>query len=124
MNSIKRACALGEVSVQATPAPVETKTSPVVPFMQLNERKKMKTVSFKEDIVKEVEDSLEMNDIKPLLERLIQVMEKQYRDSRRGRRRARRDSRDRRSSSYDRSSLYDRSKSRERSNNRDRNSST
>ena len=104
MENIKIACALGGVSVQATPAPVETKTTPVVPFMQLNERQNLKTVSFREDIVKEVKDSLEMNDMKPILERLTQVMEKQYRDSRRGRRRERRDSRDRRSRSYDRSS--------------------
>ena len=37
MENIKRACALGGASVQATPAPVETKTTPAVPFMQLNE---------------------------------------------------------------------------------------
>ena len=32
MENIKRACALGGVSVQATPAPVETNTTPTVPF--------------------------------------------------------------------------------------------
>ena len=116
MENIKRACALGGVSVQATPAPAEIKTTPAVPFMQLNERQSFKTVSFKDDIVKDVKDSLEMNDMKPILERLTQVMEKQYRDSKRGRRRERRDSRDRRSSSNDRS------KSRERSCSTDRNS--
>ena len=116
METIKRACALGGVSVQATPAPAETKTTPAVPFMQLNERQNLKTVSFKDDIVKEVKDSIEMNDMKPILEKLTQVMErtqqvaeKQYRVSRRGRRRERRDSRDRRSRSYDKSSSYDRS---------------
>ena len=78
MENIKRVCALGGVSVQATPATVETKTTPTVPFMQMNERLNFKTVSFKDDIVKEVKDSLEMNDMKPILERLTQVMEKQY----------------------------------------------
>ena len=38
MENIKRASALGGVLVQATPAPTETKTSPVVPFMQMNDR--------------------------------------------------------------------------------------
>ena len=36
MENIKRACALGGVSVQA--APVETKTTPTVPFMQMTDR--------------------------------------------------------------------------------------
>ena len=121
MENIKRVCALGGVSVQATPAPVETKTTPTVPFIQMNERQNFKTVSFKDDIVKEVKDSLELVEMKPIFERLTQVVEKQYRDSR-SRRRERRDSRDRRSRSYDRSSSYDRSKSRERSSSRDRNS--
>ena len=49
IENIKRACALGGVSIQATPAPVETKTTPAVPFMQLNERQNFKTVSFKDD---------------------------------------------------------------------------
>ena len=68
MGNIKRACALGGVSVQTTQAPAETKTTPAVPFMQLNERQDLKTVSFKDDIVKEVKDSIEMNDMKPILE--------------------------------------------------------
>ena len=38
MENIKRACALGGVSVQATPAPVETNTTPAVPFMTMNDR--------------------------------------------------------------------------------------
>ena len=80
MENIKRACALGGVSVQAIPAPAETKTTLAVPFMQLNQRQNFKTVSFKDDIVKEVKDSLEINDMKPILERLTQVMEKQYRE--------------------------------------------
>ena len=59
MENIKRACALVGVSVQATPGTVETKTTPAVPFMQLYERQNFKTLSFKDDIVKEVKDSLE-----------------------------------------------------------------
>ena len=49
MENIKRASALGGVSVQATPAPVETKTTPAVPFMSMNDRQTLKTVSFKEE---------------------------------------------------------------------------
>ena len=47
MENIKRACALGGISVQATPAPAETKTTPAVPFV--NDRQTLKTVSFKEE---------------------------------------------------------------------------
>ena len=36
MENTKRVCVLGGVSVQATPAPTETKTTLIVPFMQLN----------------------------------------------------------------------------------------
>ena len=74
MENIKRACALGGVSVQATPVPAETKLP--LQFMQLNERQNLKTLSFKDDIVKEVKDSIEMNDMKPILEKFTQVMEK------------------------------------------------
>ena len=38
MENIKIACVLGGVSVQATPDPTETKTTPVVSFMQMNDR--------------------------------------------------------------------------------------
>ena len=58
MENIKRACALGGVSVQATPTHTETKTTPIVPFMQMNDRQNLKTVSFREDVVK---DSLDRN---------------------------------------------------------------
>ena len=51
MENIKRACVLGGVSVQATPAPTETKTTPVVPFMQMNDRQNLKTVNFKKAVV-------------------------------------------------------------------------
>ena len=52
MENIKRACALGGVSVQGTPAQVETNNTPTVPFMFMNdiqERQPLKTVSFKEE---------------------------------------------------------------------------
>ena len=103
MENIKITCALGGVSVQAIPAPTETKTTPAVPFVHMNERQNLKTVSFKEDIVK---DSIDMTDMNTSIERLAQVVEKQaqvaekqYKDSRsRGRGRERRDSRDRKRS--------------------------
>ena len=38
MKNIKRACALGGVSVQSTQAPVETRTTPTVPFMQMTDK--------------------------------------------------------------------------------------
>ena len=119
MENIKRACALGGVSVQATPAPVETNTTSTVPFMTMNDkqdRQPLKTVSFKEEGTQDkVNDDLEK--LSQILDKQLQLAEKQNNDSRsRGRRRERSDSRDRRSRSYDRSSSYDRLKSRERSN--------
>ena len=123
MENIKRACALGGVSVQGTPAQVETNNTPTVPFMFMNdrqERQPLKTVSFKEE---SSQDKINESILKltQMMERQFQLAEKKDNDSRsRGRRRDRRDSRDRRPRSYDRSSSYDRSKSRERSNNRDR----
>ena len=53
MENIKRGCALGGVSVQTTPAPAETKTTPAVPFMQLNEKQNLRTVSFQEEVFRE-----------------------------------------------------------------------
>ena len=70
MENIKRVCALVGVSVQATPAPTETKTAPVVPFMQ--DRQTLKTVSFKEDEVRD--NRTEMNSS---LEKLSQIIDKQ-----------------------------------------------
>ena len=52
MENIKRACALGGVSVQGPPVKVDTNSSPTVPFMFMNdrqERQPLKTVSFKEE---------------------------------------------------------------------------
>ena len=37
MENVRRACALGGVSVQATTAPAETRTIPTVPFMQMTD---------------------------------------------------------------------------------------
>ena len=120
MKNIKRACALGGVLVQATPAPIETNTTPAVPFMTMNDRQTLETVSFKEEGAQDkTNDGLEK--LSQILEKQLQLAEKQNNDSKsRGRRRERRNSTDRRSRSYDRSSSYDRSKSRERSNIRDR----
>ena len=122
MENIKRACALGGVSAQG-PTMIETQAAPVVPFMHMNDRHNLKTVSFKNEVAHIAPDK---NDI--MIDMLAKISEKlDTSDSRsRGRNRERRDSRDRRprsydrSTSYDRSSSYDRSQSRERSNSRDR----
>ena len=50
MENIKRACALGEVSVQA--AQVETRTTHPVPFMQITERQDFRNVPRSNDHVK------------------------------------------------------------------------
>ena len=122
MENIKRACALGGVSAQG-PTMIETQAAPVVPFMHMNDRHNLKTVSFKNEVAHIAPDK---NDI--MIDMLAKISEKlNTSDNRsRGRNRERRDSRDRRprsydrSPSYDRSSSYDRSQSRERSNSRDR----
>ena len=121
MENIKRACALGGVSAQGPPM-IETQTAPVVPFMQMNDRPSLRTVSFKNEVAHIAPDK---NDI--MIDMLAKISEKlDTSDSKsRSRNRERRDSRDRgsrydRSTSYDRSSSCDRSQSRERSNSRDR----
>ena len=126
MENIKRACALGGISVQGATM-VETQAAPVVPFMHMNDRQNLITVSFKNETAQIVPDKSDI-----MMEMLSQVAEqvgklntsdKSYTDGR-SRRGERRDSRDRRprsydkSTSYDRSSSYDRSKSRDRSNSR------
>ena len=122
MENIKRACALGGVSAQG-PTMIETQTAPVVPFMQMNDRPSLRTVSFKNEVAHIAPDK---NDI--MIDMLAKISEKldTSASKSRSRNRERRDSRDRgsrydRSTSYDRSSSYDRSQSRERSNSRDRN---
>ena len=67
MENIKRPYVLGGVSVQATPAPVETNTTPAVPFMSINDRQTLKTVSFKEEGAQD-----KVNDG---LEKLFQILE-------------------------------------------------
>ena len=71
MENIKRACALGGVSVQGPPVKVET-NNPTVPFMYMNdrqERQALKTVSFKEE---SSQDKVNENILK-----LTQMMERQ-----------------------------------------------
>ena len=123
MENIKRACALGGVSAQG-PTMIETQTAPVVPFMQMNDRPVLRTVSFKNEVAHIAPDK---NDI--MIDMLAKISEKldTSASKSRSRNRERRDSRGRgsrydRSTSYDRSSSYDRSQSRERSNSRDRSS--
>ena len=123
MENIKRACALGGVSAQG-PTMIETQTAAVVPFMQMNDRPGLRTVSFKNEVAHIAPDK---NDI--MIDMLAKISEKldTSASKSRSRNRERRDSRGRgsrydRSTSYDRSSSYDRSQSRERSNSRDRSS--
>ena len=107
MENIKRACALGGVSVQGPPAQVETNVTPTVPFMIMNdrhERQPSKTVSFKEE---SSQDKVNESILKltQMMERQFQLAEKQDSDNRsRSRRRERRNNRDRRPRSCDRSS--------------------
>ena len=79
MENIKRACALGGVSVQATPTPVETNTGPTVPFMTMNDRQdrqSLKTVSFKEEGAQyKVNDGLEK--LSQILDKQLQLAKKQ-----------------------------------------------
>ena len=76
MENIKRPYALGGVLVQATPAPVETNTTPTVPFMSINGRHTLKTVSFKEEGAQDKgNDGLEK--LSQILEKQIQLAEKQ-----------------------------------------------
>ena len=97
-GNIKRACALGGVSAQG-PTMIETQAAPVVPFMHMNDRHNLKTVSFKNEVAHIAPDK---NDI--MIDMLAKISEKlNTSDNRsRGRNRERRDSRDRRPRSYDR----------------------
>ena len=93
MENIKRACALGGVSVQGPPAQVETNNTPTVPFMFMNdrqERQPLKTVSFKEE---SSQDKVNESILKltQMMERQFQLAEKQDNESRsRSRRREKR----------------------------------
>ena len=97
MENIKRARALGGILVQVTPATTETKTTPVVPLMQMNDRQTLKTVSFKEDVVEDNRTEMNSNLEKlfQIIDKKLQLADKQSKDHvSRGRRRERRDSRD------------------------------
>ena len=80
MENIKKACALGGVSVQAIPAPAETKTTLAVPFMSMNDRQTLRTVSFKEEGAQDkVNDGLEK--LSQILDKQLQLTKKQSNDS-------------------------------------------
>ena len=102
MENIKRACALGGVSVQA--APVEPRTTQSDPFMQMAERTDSKIVARKDDHIEVT--ALKFNGMMDSLEKFIDRLSKSvarsveiqgrnlYRDSKDRHRRASRDSRD------------------------------
>ena len=98
MENIKRACALGGVSVQATP--VETRTTPTVPFMQMADRQDFRNVPRNDDHIeltalkfKGVMDSLDK-----CMDRLVKTVEKSAEKQSRRMGRDSRDSRDSRNS--------------------------
>ena len=72
MESIKRACALGGVSVQV--APVEPRTTQSVPFMQMAERTDSKIVARKDDHIEVT--ALKFNRIIDSLEKFIDKLTK------------------------------------------------
>ena len=125
MENIKRACALGGVSVQA--APVEIRTTQSVPFMQMTERPDSRNVPRNDDHIelttlkfKGVMDSLDK-----FVDRLTKSVEKQSRKLDRDRRsskdsRGSRDSRRSYKSDSDSSSEDDRHRSRSRDSSRSR----
>ena len=84
MENIKRACALGGVSLQGIPALVETNNTPTVPFMIMNdrqERQPLKTVSFKEESSQDkVNESIPK--LTQIMEKQLQLAEKQNNESR------------------------------------------
>ena len=91
MENIKRACALGGVSAQGQTM-IETQTAPVVPFMQMNDRPGLRTVSFKNEVAHIAPDK---NDI--MIDMLAKISEKldTSASKSRSRNRERRDSRGR-----------------------------
>ena len=126
MENIKRACALGGVSVQA--APVETRTTQSVPFMQMAERPDSRNVPRNDDHIeltafkfKGVMDSLDKF-IERLTTSVERSVEKQSRKLDRDRRSSKdsRDSRRSYKSDSDSSSEDDRHRSRSRDSSRSR----
>ena len=133
MENIKRACALGGVSVQA--APVEPRTTQSVPFMQMAERTDSKIVARKDDHIEVT--ALKFNGMLDSIEKFIDKLTKSVaitaeiqgrkldrdRDSKDRHRRSSRDSRDSRRSyrsDSDSSSEDDRQRSRSRDSSRSR----
>ena len=129
VENIKRACALGGVSVQA--APVETRTIPTVPFIQMIDRQDSRTVPNSKDIVEIT--ALEIKGVVDSIKRLARAAEKSLEKQSR---RIGRDSRDSRNSRDNRRSYrsdsdssseddsYHRYRSRSRDNSRNRSRST
>ena len=72
MENIKRACALGEVSVQA--APVEPRTTQLVPFMQMAERTDSKILARKDDHIEVT--ALKFNGMLDFMEKFIEILSK------------------------------------------------
>ena len=77
MENMKRACALGGVSVQATPAPRETRTTPTVPFMQMTNRQDPRTVPKLKDIFEIT--TLEVKGVMDSIDRLARSVENKVR---------------------------------------------
>ena len=114
MGNIKRACALGGVSVQA--APVEPRTTQSVPFMQMAERTDSKIVARKDDHIEVT--ALKFNGMLDSIEKFIDKLTKSVaitaeiqgrkldrdRDSKDRHRRSSRDSRENRDSRNSRGS--------------------
>ena len=112
MENIKRACALGGVSVQAVP--VEPRTTQSVPFMQMAERTDSKIVARKDDHIEVT--ALKFNGMIDSLEKFIDRLTKSVartaeiqgrkldRDSKDRHRRSSTDSRDNRDSRNSRDS--------------------
>ena len=76
MENIKRACALGGVSVQATP--VETRTTHPVPFMQMTERQDSRNVPRSNDHVEitGLKYKGEMDSLDECMDRLFRALDK------------------------------------------------
>ena len=72
MENIKRACALGGVSVQATP--VEPRTTQSVPFMQMAERTDSKIVTRRDNHVEVT--ALKFNGMLDSLEKFMDTLSK------------------------------------------------
>ena len=99
MENIKRACALGGVSVQA--APVETRTTPSVPFMQMTDRHDTRNVPMNDDHIEITALKLSgvIDSLDKCMKKLLRKLDRDSRD-----RRDSRDSRDSKSSRDSRNS--------------------